>query len=186
MGVSEMQIAARVRPVIAEMEKGLFKVVDELQKETLAIDKAAVEAGFKESQRQVLGQFTSLKYYRDDDPELRGLPKGNRNMERATLNKGIREVLRVINYVRAHPGITEEQLVKLRRPVFPNFPPNVDIRAIPTLIAWGDVFAMLSRVQKDAKFDLDEEEDALDAAPLNPRQPRPEEDEMLPVNGPRA
>ena len=68
--------------------------------------------------------------------------------------------------------------------MFPNFPPNVDIRAIPTLIAWGDVFAMLSRVQKEAKFDLDEEEDALDAAPLNPRQPRPEEDEMLPVNGP--
>ena len=41
MGVSEMQIEIRLRPVIAEMEKGLFKVVDELQKEPLAMTKSA-------------------------------------------------------------------------------------------------------------------------------------------------
>ena len=34
MAVSEMQIEHRLRPVIAEMERGLFKVVDALQKET--------------------------------------------------------------------------------------------------------------------------------------------------------
>ena len=168
---------------MAAFQKETFKIADKLQRDKLAIDKAAIEAGFKESQRQVLGQFASLKYYRDDDPELRGLPQGKRNMERATLNRGVREVSGH-KYVRAHPGITEEQLVSSRRPVFPNFPPNVDIRAIPTLIAWGDVFAMLSRVQKDAKFDLDEEEDALDAAPLNPRHHAPKRTRCFPSTVP--
>ncbi len=57
MAVSEMQIEYRVRPVIAEMEKGLFKVVDELQKETLAINVARVRSDFMQDLTSSLGQY---------------------------------------------------------------------------------------------------------------------------------
>jgi len=180
MGVSETQIQIRVRPVIAAMENGLFKVVDELQREALAIDVQAVESGFKTAQKATAAQYAGLKYYTDDDPELRGLPQGKRNMERQTLNKGIREVLRAIRWYRAHPNATERDLIQLRI-VLRDFPSTLDIRAIPLLVQWGDTLVMLSRAQSDAHFDLDMEEDAADTSILTPRnKPKPEDDTMIP------
>ena len=94
MAVSEMQIEILLRPVIAEMERGFFKVADKLQRDQLAINVQEIEAGFRNGQKATLAQYAGLKYYKDDDPELRGIPQGARNMERAKLNKGVRDVLR--------------------------------------------------------------------------------------------
>ena len=68
MGVREMQIEHRVRPVIAEMEKGLFKVVDALQKETLAADVARVRSDFMQDLTSSLGQYPELQYLRRRHP----------------------------------------------------------------------------------------------------------------------
>ena len=91
-----MQIEILLRPVIAEMERGFFKVADKLQRDQLAINVQEIEAGFRNGQKATLAQYAGLKYYKDDDPELRGIPQGARNMERAKLNKGVREVLRAV------------------------------------------------------------------------------------------
>ena len=72
------------------------------------------------------------------------------------------------------------QPFQLRR-ILRDFPSTLDIRAIPTLVLWGDVLTMLSRAQTDAKFDLDMEEDAADENILKPRHPgsNPEDDVMI-------
>ena len=180
MAVSEMQIEILLRPVIAEMERGLFKVADKLQRDQLAINVQEIEAGFRNGQKATLAQYAGLKYYKDDDPELRGIPQGARNMERAKLNKGVREVLRAIRWYRKHPNASERDLIQLRQ-ILRDFPSTLDIRAIPTLVLWGDVLTMLSRAQTDAKFDLDMEEDAADENILKPRHPgsNPEDDVMI-------
>ena len=91
-------------------------------------------------------------------------------MEQAKLNKGVREVLRAIRWYRKHSNASERDLIQLRQ-ILRDFPSTLDIRAIPTLVLWGDVLTMLSRAQTDAKFDLDMEEDAADENILKPRHP---------------
>jgi hypothetical protein len=180
MAVSEMQIELLLRPSMADFQRAVFKVADKLQRDQLAINVQEIEKGFRDGQKAIPSAYAALKYYRDDDPDLRGLPPGKRSMERQTLNKGVREVLRAIRWYRKHPNATERDLMQIRK-VLRDFPQTLDIRAIPTLVLWGDVFTMLSRAQSDAKFDLDLEEDEADDNILNPRQPlKPEDDTMLP------
>ena len=53
MAVSEMQIEILLRPVIAEMERGFFKVADKLQRDQLAINVQEIEAGFRNGQKAI-------------------------------------------------------------------------------------------------------------------------------------
>ena len=146
----------------------------------MAINVQEIEKGFRDGQKAIPSAYAALKYYRDDDPDLRGIPQGARNMEGQTLNKGVREVLRAIRWYRKHPNASERDLIQLRQ-ILRDFPSTLDIRAIPTLVLWGDVLTMLSRAQTDAKFDLDMEEDAADENILKPRHPgsNPEDDVMI-------
>ena len=54
MAVSEMQIEFCFRPVIAEIERGFFKVADKLQRDQLAINVQEIEAGFRNGQKATL------------------------------------------------------------------------------------------------------------------------------------
>ena len=53
MAVSEMQIEILLRPVIAEMERGFFKVADKLQRDQLAINVQEIEAGVRNGQKAI-------------------------------------------------------------------------------------------------------------------------------------
>ena len=103
MGVSEMQIEHRVRPVIAEMEKGLFKVVDALQKETLAADVARVRSDFMQDLTSSLGQYRELRYFGDDTPEIRAVPPSQREKEKTALNRRFGKSSGLSNTVRTTP-----------------------------------------------------------------------------------
>ena len=184
MGVSEMQIEHRVRPVIAEMEKGLFKVVDELQKETLAINVARVRSDFMQDLTSSLGQYRELRYFGDDTPEIRAVPPSQREKEKTALNRPVREVLRVVKYCQDNPRVTGEELQRLKPTIFRNFPPHLNIQIIPILVAYGEIFVKLAECQRLLRFDAEEEPaDSILKAPKRPVS-RPEDDKMLPVNGP--
>ena len=91
MGVSEMQIEHRVRPVIAEMEKGLFKVVDALQKETLATDVARVRSDFMQDLTSSLGQYREppvLRRRHPGDPRRASFHSEKRKRRRLTGGSG--------------------------------------------------------------------------------------------------
>ena len=69
------------------MEKGLFKVVDELQKETLAINVARVRSDFMQAPTSSLGQYREPRYFGDDAPEIHAVPPSQREKEKITLNR---------------------------------------------------------------------------------------------------
>jgi hypothetical protein len=156
MAVSEMQIKSRVRPVIADMETGLFKVVDALQKEALAIDVARVRSDFMQDLNSSLGQYRELRYFGDDNPEIRAVPPSQREKEKMALNRPVREVLKVVKYVQDNPRVTGEDLQRLKLTAFRNFPPHLNIQIIPILTAYGEIFGKLAEYQRLLQFDAEE------------------------------
>jgi hypothetical protein len=161
-----MQVETRTRGVVAEMQKGLFKVVDDLQREAVAVNVQQIKGDYITALRVSLDQFRKVKYYKDTDPELRNLPPGPREIERTKMNMPAREVIKVIKHCKDNPRVTGEELTQLRRTVFRNFPPTLDITVIPLLIAWGECFSGLVEIQKALRFDAEEEpEDSIAKAP---------------------
>lgn len=173
MPVSEMQIQSRSRPVIAEMEKGIFKIVDELQKEALAINIRQIQNNFLDGLRIMQNQCSEIVYFDDNHPEVRGVPPSQRHSEKRKLNKPAREIIRSIKYCQEHPNITPEDLTKLRTTLFREFPSHIQISTIPLMVAWGETFVRLAEIEKCLKNDDDEElADGIAKTPnVRPKQP---------------
>lgn len=173
MPVSEMQIEARTREVLAVMQKGIFKVVKELQEEALAVNIQKIQNDQLMGLRVMRDQYSEIVYFDDNHPEVRSVPPAQRHSQKRQLNKPAREIIRVVKYCQEHPNITPEDLTKLRVTMFREFPPHLQIGAVPLMAAWGEIFVRLAEIEKCLRNDADEElADSIAKTPnVRPKQP---------------
>ena len=124
---------------MADFQRAVFKVADKLQRDQLAINVQEIEKGFRDGQKAIPSALRSPQILQRRRPGTSRSSTGERGTWNGqTLNKGVREVLRAIRWYRKHPNATERDLMQIRQ-VLRDFPSTLDIRAIPTLVLWGDV-----------------------------------------------
>ena len=152
-----------LRRRIANFEKGIQEDNDIALNDERKNIEIAVRENYLRSVEAALDQFSKVRYFEENDPEIMLCLPGMRKQERQKYNLSAKLLIKAIVYCWKYPRTTGSDLKALRSTALKGWAPNLNLDFVPILALHGKTFVKLNAIQKSlhADAEYDEPEDAI-------------------------